>query len=76
MYLTRTFGRWQIELHQRAIYLTRQPDPHCPDCRGDLGGWVPHGADVDWDECACLDQLRTWRLPLWPRRTIREELPF
>jgi hypothetical protein len=77
MYLTRTFGRWQFELHQRAIHLTRQPNPRCPDCRGSQGGWMPHRLGADWDECACLDQLRTWRLPLWPgRATTGQEYPF
>ncbi|WP_217235410.1 hypothetical protein [Streptomyces sp. AC555_RSS877] len=76
MYLTRTFGRWQVELHQRAIHLTRQPDPKCPECHGDLGGW-PLGNRDNWSDCACIDQLRTWRLPLWPRRAdTREDLPF
>jgi hypothetical protein len=76
MYLTRTFGRWQIELHQRAIHLTRQPDPNCTDCRGSQGGWIPHRLGADWDECACLDQLRTWTLRLWPRRNPAKEYPF
>jgi hypothetical protein len=77
MYLTRTFSRWQIELHQRAIHLTRQPDPRCPDCRGSQGGWMSHRLGADWDECACLDQIRTWRLPLWPRPAIdTERTPF
>lgn len=76
MYLTRTIGRWQLELHQRAIHLTRTPDPKCPACRGTLGGW-PLGDPADWTDCACIDQLRTWRLPLWPRRTTTsKEIPF
>jgi hypothetical protein len=76
MYLTRTFGRWQIELYQRAIHLTRQPKPRCPACRGDLGGW-PLGDPNGWPDCNCVDQLRTWRLPLWPRRVdTREDVPF
>ncbi|MFJ2110544.1 hypothetical protein ACIOEX_01225 [Streptomyces sp. NPDC087850] len=59
-------GRWQAELHQRAIHITREPDPHCPNCAGSRGSWMPHHLGADWDECACLDQLRTWRIPLWP----------
>jgi hypothetical protein len=62
-------GRLQLELHQRAIHLTREPDPNCADCGGSRGGWMTPGPSWEWDECACLDQLRTWRLPLWPRRT-------
>ncbi|WP_458089340.1 hypothetical protein [Streptomyces malaysiensis] len=70
-------GRWQIELHQRAIYITREPDPNCPDCRGSQGAWQAHDCGGDWDECPCLDQLRTWRLPLWRRRpSYYSEAPF
>ncbi|MYR83837.1 hypothetical protein GTY41_02460 [Streptomyces sp. SID685] len=79
MYLTRTFGHWQIELHRRAIYLTRLPkaDPNCTACKGDGGhGYVTEDGCGDWIDCHCLTWLRTWRLPFWPRRTIREEYPF
>jgi hypothetical protein len=69
-------GRLQIQLQQGAIYLTREPDPNCLDCSGSRGGWVPIGGDVDWGECSCLDQLRTWHLRLWPRRTPAKEYPF
>lgn len=81
MYLTKTIGRWQIELHQRAVYLTRQPkaDPNCPSCHGHGGhGYVTEGGDADWDACHCLDWLRTIRIPLAPRtkRQHAEEYPF
>jgi hypothetical protein len=80
MYLTRTIGRWQIELHQRALYLTRQPkaDPNCGACSGRGGhGWITADGGGDWEDCHCLSWLRTWRLPLWPRRNTRtEEYPF
>lgn len=76
MYLTRTFGRWTVELYRRAIHLTRHPDPNCPDCNGTLGGWAQHGDIHDWDTCACLNQLRFWRLPLWPRPAHAERYPF
>lgn len=80
MYLTKTIGRWQLELHQRAIYLTRQPkaDPKCAYCLGHGGhGWVTEFDNVDWEDCTCVEQIRTWRLPLWPRsnRAYRTE-PF
>lgn len=71
-----TFGRWTAELYQRAIHVTREPDPHCPNCAGSRGGWIPYGDDADWDECSCLDQLRTWRLPLWPGARTTAEEPF
>lgn len=70
MYLAKTFGRWQLELHQRAIYLTRQPkaDPNCTACRGQGGhGWITEFGSADWEDCHCLQQIRTWRLPMWPR---------
>lgn len=70
------FGRWTAELHQRAVHLTREPDPNCPNCSGSGGGWTAHRSGVDWDEGACLDQLRTWRLPLWPGRQRTETEPF
>ena len=79
MYLTRTFGHWQIELHRRAIYLTKfpKPNPNCTACHGYGGhGWITADDNPDWEDCHCVDQLRTWRLPLWPRRPIREEYPF
>jgi hypothetical protein len=79
MYLTRTFGRWQLELYQRAIHLTRQPksDPDCSSCKGTGGhGYITDGDCGDWEDCHCLNQLRTWRLPLWPGRTTTEEYPF
>jgi hypothetical protein len=64
MYLTRTFGRWQLELHQRAIHLTRQPkpDPNCTSCKGAGGhGYVTDGVG-DWED--------------WPRRNPAKEYPF
>lgn len=71
-------GRWQLELHRRAIHITREPDPNCPDCFGSRGGWQPTNFGADWDECQCLDQLRTWRIPYWPRTTTTyaERNPF
>jgi hypothetical protein len=71
------FGRWTLDVFQRALHITREPHPDCPDCTGTGGGWMPHHLDNGWDECQCLDQLRTWRLPLAPRRraTYIEE-PF
>lgn len=60
-------GRWHIEWHQRAIHITREPDPNCPNCNGSRGGWIGTNTHADWDECQCLDQLRTWRIPLWRR---------
>ena len=79
MYLTRTFGRWQIGLHQRALHLTRHPkaDPNCPACKGAGGhGYVTPGGYGDWDDCHCLSWLRTWRLPLWPGTKTLERHPF
>lgn len=80
MYLTKTVGRWQIELHQRALYLTRQPkaDPNCTACSGHGGhGITTEDGSGDWEDCHCLSWLRTWRLPLAPRRGTRtEEYPF
>ncbi|MFH8410700.1 hypothetical protein ACH4FX_38905 [Streptomyces sp. NPDC018019] len=69
-------GRWEIELYQRALHLFRGPDPHCTRCGGTGGGWVPTGHGPDWDGCACLDDIRTWRLPLWRRTRGDEEAPF
>jgi len=60
-------GRWTLDIFQRAIHLTREPALNCPKCAGTRGGWMPHHLDADWIECRCLDQLRTWRMPLWSR---------
>lgn len=70
-------GRWEIDIYQRAIHITREPDPDCPDCAGHrCHGWTAPGGDADWDECRCLDDVRTWRLPFWARRPYPEEAPF
>ncbi|MEV8403571.1 hypothetical protein [Streptomyces niveus] len=70
-------GRWHIEYHQRAIHIVREPAPNCPDCNGTGGGWIGTSQHADWDECACLDDVRTWRLPLWLRATRQyTEEPF
>lgn len=69
-------GRWEIDLYQRAIHITREPDPDCPDCAGEKGGWIAYRGDAEWDECQCLDQLRTWRFPLWARRSYPAGEPF
>ncbi|MGW2048645.1 hypothetical protein ACWCPF_26190 [Streptomyces sp. NPDC001858] len=79
MYLTRNVGRWQIELHQRAVHLTRQPkaDPACGACYGRGGhGWFTASGNADWEDCHCVNQLRTWSLRLWPRRDTAKEYPF
>jgi hypothetical protein len=70
-------GRMEVEYHRRALHFTRNPDPNCPDCSGRRGhGWIIDDGEVDWDECQCVDQLRTWRLPLWPSRPYSAEEPF
>jgi hypothetical protein len=79
MYLTRTFGRWQLELYQRAIHLTRtpKPDPNCRSCKGAGGhGYVTEDDSADWEDCHCIDQLRTWTVRFWPRRNPEKEFPF
>lgn len=79
MYLTRTFGRWQLELHQRALHLTRHPkaDPNCAACKGAGGhGYVTPSGDGDWEDCHCLSWLRTWTLRLWPHHNPAKEYPF
>ncbi|MER6098407.1 hypothetical protein ABT154_21615 [Streptomyces sp. NPDC001728] len=74
--MTVRIGRVLLDLHRSALYIAREPDPNCPDCRGSCGGWIPNGANTDWDECHCLSQLRTWTLRLWPRRNPAKEYPF
>lgn len=69
-------GRWEIDIYQRAIHITREPNPHCPDCAGEKGGWITYSVGADWDECRCLDQLHTWRLPIWTRRPYAMQEPF
>ncbi|MFE9337712.1 hypothetical protein [Streptomyces sp. NPDC007063] len=72
---TLTLGRWVIEWHQRALYITRQPDPNCTKCGGDQANWWFDGPD--WEPCTCIDQLRVWRIPLTPwRHRETEEVPF
>lgn len=73
-------GRWQIELHQRAIHITREPrpNPKCAYCHGTGGhGFLTESGDGDWEYCHCFDFL-AWRLPLWRRnaRQLAERTPF
>lgn len=72
-------GRWQVEYHQRAIHITREPqaNPKCTDCLGRGGhGYITGDGDGGWDYCHCFDFL-AWHLPLW-RRANRQytEEPF
>jgi hypothetical protein len=69
-------GRWHAEIHRRGLWITREPDPNCAHCSGRGGHWRLVGTGAELDECHCLDQLRTWRLPLWPRRPEPIERPF
>lgn len=69
-------GRWHAEIHHRSLWITRGPDPGCPNCQGTGGGWRGNSQRADWDECACLDQIRAWRLPLWRCRPETEPEPF
>lgn len=70
-------GRWHIEIYRGGIETTREPHPNCPDCWGRGGhGWMTQGGDADWEDCHCIGQLRTWRLPLWPSRRHPAEEPF
>ena len=74
-----TIGRWTADLHQRAIHITREPKAksNCGSCAGQGGhGWITPGGDADWEDCHCVSQLRTWRLPLLTRSTATEEHPF
>ena len=70
-----TIGRWNLELHQRTLHLTRLPDPDCSRCGGH-GGVAEHtGAfGPEYDICDCWDPKPVVRIPLWFRRT--ERVPF
>lgn len=74
-------GRWQAELHQRAIYIQRQPKSNCPDCQGT--GLIETGTgeyvlDYHWaadvEPCPCWNPYRSLRIPLGPRPV--ERYPF
>lgn len=69
-------GRWQAELHQRAIHITREPDPNCATCAGH-GGIEVYTLNLDSPEtelCDCWDPAPIIRVPLWIRHT--ERAPF
>ncbi|MET9517479.1 hypothetical protein [Streptomyces sp. NPDC002994] len=73
-------GRWTAELYQRAIYLQKQPDPHCRDCQGNgevaYGpGLGPFGEEPDIQPCPCWDPYRSLRIPLW-RKPAPDGWPF
>lgn len=71
---------WQIEYHQRSLYIQQQPNPNCPDCEGhgsvETGGHyvLDHVWDADLEPCPCWDPFHTIRVPLWRRQT--EAWPF
>lgn len=72
-------GRWQLELHQRAIYIQKQADPNCLDCKGtgelQFGpGIGPDGEEPDVEPCHCWDPFHSTRIPLGPRPV--ERYPF
>jgi hypothetical protein len=72
-------GRLQLELHQRAIHLTRGPHPECPTCAGHGGieVYAHSWAEPETELCDCWDPAPVIRLPLALRRNTRtEEYPF
>jgi hypothetical protein len=73
-----TIRRWNVELHRRAICVTETPNPNCLECNGRGGWYEPHPMGPDPVACHCLDGLRNYRIPLWPRTktTYAEEVPF
>lgn len=81
---TITIGRWQIELHQRAIHIQKLADPKCSRCEG--SGAIETGSgeyllDHHWapdiEPCHCWDPGAGTRIPLWPRRAAHaERYPF
>lgn len=73
-------GRWEIDIYQRTLHVTRGPHPHCPTCAGH--GGIENGGeyvlDHQWQPevelCDCWDPAPVVRIPLWARRA--EEVPF
>lgn len=80
MYLTRTIGRWAIELSYRAIHIQQTPDPKCPDCDGEGGAWDGGlgQESPDFFPCNCTAALRHYRIPLWRAnpKDYSTEAPF
>ncbi|MFD7609661.1 hypothetical protein [Streptomyces sp. NPDC059828] len=66
--------RWHFEWHQRALYITRLPDPKCPDCDGHGAVTEETAFGPEYDYCHCWDPTPVVRIPLWFRRT--ESVPF
>lgn len=66
-------GRWEIDIYQRAIHITRGPEPYCPTCAGQGGIEVyqHHYEEPDTVLCDCWDPTPVVRLPLWFRRAQR-----
>ncbi|MFD3520481.1 hypothetical protein [Streptomyces sp. NPDC058653] len=73
-------GRWQVEYHQRAIHIQKQPDPKCQQCKGngDIArgpGVGLYGEEPDLAPCPCWDPYRSLRIPLWCK-PAQEAWPF
>ncbi|MFD6113653.1 hypothetical protein ACFWG0_26570 [Streptomyces yangpuensis] len=75
-----TVGRWRIDRYEKAIYLQKQPNPKCGDCRGH-GSIETTPANHDrlieavLEPCGCWDPFRSIRIPLG-RTVITERYPF
>jgi len=69
------FGRWTLEVYQRAIQIIRGPHPECPVCAGHGGYEVAlNHWEAETELCECWDPSPIIRIPLWFRRT--ERVPF
>jgi len=76
-----TIGRWRIDRYERALYIQKQPDPKCPDCRGSGSHYGEHASHPGAEEpdivpCRCWDPFRSLRIPLARRTVITERYPF
>ncbi|MCY0959928.1 hypothetical protein [Streptomyces sp. H27-H5] len=74
-----TIRRWRIDLYESAVYIQKQPDPKCIDCRGEgdiTRGADPWGEEPDLQPCDCWNPFHSLRIPLRPRTVINERYPF
>lgn len=74
---TITIRRWRIDLYENAIYVQKQPDPKCRECRG-AGSIETSLTEHDQlvEPCGCWDPYHYVRIPVRLRAPITERYPF
>lgn len=78
---TITLRRWRIDLYENALYIQKQPNPKCAECRGHGSLEVTPAdhallAEAVIEPCDCWDPFHNIRIPLGRRAVVTERWPF